>query len=310
MKTPAPFPAPVAIVGLGRAGAALAAALGTAVATRLWDRDATRLARLAPRVAGTACATLHELLAGARSVLVCVSDAAVGEVAAALDAAWPARGGPRVVLHTAGALSSRALDPLRRRAAGRGVFHPVVALRGPESAPVIAGAFATISGDARARRTARALAHVLGLQVAQVDDARRPLVHAAAVMAAGDLVALLAEAERIAQRAGVARGAARALIAALAAGAVDGFGRDGLAALTGPVARGDATTLAAHAAALARAGTAGRAALELHRALARTGAARLQAAGRLGARDARRVCAALELPVRGRPRTLLARRSR
>src|SRR5436189_106265 len=81
-----------------------------------------------------------------------------------------------------------------------------------------------------------------------VAAADRPLHHAACAVAANHAVALLGSVERIAASAGLPL----APYAALAAGAVAGVaaGATPAAALTGPVARGDWATVAAHLAAL------------------------------------------------------------
>ena len=93
-----------------------------------------------------------------------------------------------------------------------------------------------------------ALASALGAQTFRVADEHRVAYHASAVIAANHLVALLGQAERVAGGAGVPTEA----IMSLAEGALAGAARVGTAeALTGPVARGDWPTVAAHLAALA-----------------------------------------------------------
>ncbi len=93
-----------------------------------------------------------------------------------------------------------------------------------------------------------ALASALGAQTFRVADEHRVAYHASAAIAANHLVALLGQAERVAGGAGVPTEA----IMSLAEGALAGAARVGTAeALTGPVARGDWPTVAAHLAALA-----------------------------------------------------------
>ncbi|MCE5245382.1 DUF2520 domain-containing protein [bacterium] len=279
----------VAIVGAGRAGGALAAGFVRAgFGVRLWDRDPARARRTARAAGAEAFVELAPLLDGARLVVVAVGDDALKSIAGRLARAWPASSAPRAVLHTAGARDATPLAPLRASGAGLGVLHPVVGLLGPRSAERLAGATATVSGDPAGLRAARAAARALGMVPLAVDDARRPLVHLAAVFAAGDLTALLGDAEDALRVAGCAPRAARALLAALAAGAVANYRALGAArALTGPVARGDAATLAAHLAAARRAVPDDP--LEAHLALARSGARRLARAGALDAATLRRL---------------------
>jgi len=81
-----------------------------------------------------------------------------------------------------------------------------------------------------------------------VADADRAAYHAAASIAANFLVALEAAAERLAQTAGVDRAALAPLVEAAAAN----WARDGAAALTGPIARGDGETVERQRAAVAQ----------------------------------------------------------
>jgi predicted short-subunit dehydrogenase-like oxidoreductase (DUF2520 family) len=81
-----------------------------------------------------------------------------------------------------------------------------------------------------------------------VDDADRATYHAAACVASNHVVALLGQAERLAAECGVPFEA----LARLARSSVDNaFALGPRAALTGPVARGDWSTIAAHLDALA-----------------------------------------------------------
>jgi predicted short-subunit dehydrogenase-like oxidoreductase (DUF2520 family) len=289
-----------AIAGAGRAGAALASALaGRGAAVRIWDRDARRAARVARATGALRVTRLADLAPGARVVVLAVSDDAVPAVARALARAWPRPGdlppAPRAALHLAGALPSAALRPLAARGAAIGVCQPAVALHGAASAAALEGAYATVSGaDPAGRRAAAALARAAGLRPVAVDDAWRPLAHLGMVLAAGDAVALLAEAAGLLEQAGVRPAVARAIAARLGEGSARAFAAGGAErALTGPAARGDARTLARHRAALEAAGLAGSDAAAAHRALARAGAGRAARAGALTRATYARVVAAL-----------------
>jgi predicted short-subunit dehydrogenase-like oxidoreductase (DUF2520 family) len=289
------------LAGAGRAGGALAGALTRRGATvLLWDRDPAVAARVA-RASGTKrAASLAELARGARQLVLAVSDDALPDVARALARAWPPAGdgdpAPRAALHLAGALPSSVLQPLAACGAAVGVCQPAVALHGVVSARALSGAFATVSGATPSgRRAAAALARAAGLRPVAVDDALRPLAHLGMVLAAGDTVALLAEAAALLERAGVPPRVARAVAAGLGEGSARAFAaRGAVGALTGPAARGDARTLGRHRAALVAAGIAGSAAADAHRALARAGADRAARAGALSPAAHARVRAALD----------------
>jgi predicted short-subunit dehydrogenase-like oxidoreductase (DUF2520 family) len=101
---------------------------------------------------------------------------------------------------------------------------------------------------------AAALAERLGMTPFEIDDEGRAAYHAAASMASNFLVTLQAAAETIARGAGLEPEQARALLAPLVRQTVENIAELGPeAALTGPVARGDETTVASQRAAVAEA---------------------------------------------------------
>lgn len=212
-----PLPRRCALVGAGRLGHALAAALresGLEVDGPL-GRGADP--------------------AGAEAVLLCVPD---GEIGAAAAAVTP---GP-LVGHCSGATGLAVLG-------GHEAFclHPLMTV--PRSGtPPFAGAGCAIAGSTpRALGAARALATVLGMRPVQIADEDRAAYHAAASIAANFLVTLEGAAERIAATAGVDR----ELLAPLARAALENWAELGAPrALTGPVARGDEETIARQRAAV------------------------------------------------------------
>lgn len=211
----------VRIIGPGRAGQALAAALGARgcpvdgpLGRGHWDAGATR---------------------GVDALVLAVPDRQVAEVARALA---PDPG--TLVVHLAGALGLEVLEPHPRR----GSLHPLAALPDPVSGArrLLAGPVCVWEGDPGVLE----LAGVLGWQPRQL-AADRARYHACCSVAANHLVGLLGEVDRLARSLGL--GLADFL--GLAQGALEDAGRLGpAAALTGPVARGDWTTVARHRAAL------------------------------------------------------------
>jgi len=215
-RTPSAIPHSCAVVGAGRLGHALAAALsaaGVAVEGPL-GRGANPQAEV---------------------VLLCVPD---GEIATAAAAVTP---GP-LVGHCSGATT---LEPLTGHEAFS--LHPLMTVPEGGEAP-FAGAGCAIAGSTpRALATAGALALALGMRPVEVADEDRAAYHAAASMAANFLVALEGAAERLAATAGVER----ELLVPLARAALDNWAAQGAErALTGPVARGDEATIARQRAAV------------------------------------------------------------
>ena len=109
-----------------------------------------------------------------------------------------------------------------------------------------------------------------------VAEEARPLYHAALANGANHLVTLVAQTLDLLRRRGIADPAA--LVRPLLTAALDNVLRMGDEALTGPVARGDAGTVAAHLEVLSRAAPEARAA---YIAMARLTADRALAAGLL-----------------------------
>ena len=200
----------VHVIGTGRAGGAIAA--------RLRERDV--------RVTdGPTPAPTAEL------VLLAVPDTAIAEVARRLPI------GPWVA-HVSGATPLSALDPHERRFS----VHPLQTLtreRGPEQLDGAWGGISAETDDALAR--ARWLAETLGLRPFEVADANRTLYHAAAVIGGNFLVTLHRVATRLLDEVGAPP---EAIVPLMTRTIENGFD------LTGPIARGDWTTVEAHLAAL------------------------------------------------------------
>ena len=164
-------------------------------------------------------------------VILCVPDTVIAEVARATPV------GPWIC-HTSGATSITVLAPH----VNRFTVHPlqtIVRGRGPEQ---LDGAWAAVVGDG-ADGVARAswLARELGLQPFELADHFRAMYHAGAALASNYLVTLY----RSASRAFEIAGAPPAALLPLMRRTIDNDFE-----LTGPIARGDWTTVDAHLAAL------------------------------------------------------------
>lgn len=211
----------LAIVGRGRLGNALAAAL----------RQPTRTAQL--DVVGPL--GRHADLSAADAVLLCVPDAQIAVAARAVPA------GP-LVGHCSGATGLDVLHP--HEAFG---LHPLMTVTAAGAS--FDGAGAAVAGTtARALALAERLAAALHLVPVRLSDRDRAAYHAAASIASNFLVTLEDAAERLAAGAGVPRD----LLVPLVRATVENWAALGPErALTGPVARGDEQTVARQRAAVA-----------------------------------------------------------
>ena len=200
----------VHVIGTGRAGGAIRARLGERGLQVTDGRQPESRAEL---------------------VLLCVPDSVIGEVAANVEI------GPWVA-HVSGATRLEALAPHERRFS----VHPLQTLTRERGAEQLDGAFAAISGEAPdALSRARWLADTLGLRAFEVADADRALYHAAAVFGGNYLVTLHAAATRLLVELGAPP---EAIVPLMTRTIENGFD------LTGPIARGDWSTVEAHLAAL------------------------------------------------------------
>jgi predicted short-subunit dehydrogenase-like oxidoreductase (DUF2520 family) len=220
-------PSRIGVVGAGRLGTALAAALresGCEV-----DGPAGR----------------GEVPRG-EAIVLCVPDSEIGAAAARVAGAAP------LVGHTSGATPLAALEPAR--AAGAAVFglHPLQTFTGAGDRDRFAGAGCAVAGSTpEALAAAAALARRLGMRPFELPEEGRAAYHAAASIASNFLVTVEAAAEEAAAGAGLEAAEARALLAPLVRASVENWAALGPErALTGPVARGDEATVAAQRAAL------------------------------------------------------------
>ncbi|HEY4928544.1 MAG TPA: DUF2520 domain-containing protein [Acidimicrobiales bacterium] len=147
-----------------------------------------------------------------------------------------------VVVHLSGSLGLDVLDGHARR----GSLHPLVPLPTPAigAERLRSGITLAVAGDP----VTRSVAEALGGNVVEVDDADRAAYHAAAVIAANHLVALIGQVERVAATAGLPLDAFAGL---MRAASEDALALGPGAALTGPAARGDWETVERHRAVIA-----------------------------------------------------------
>lgn len=220
----------VCIVGRGKLGRALQRGLAQAgVDSVLTQGRSLRLPREARDV-----------------YLLAVPDMRIATVAAALGPQLPKRA---VVLHLAGARAASELDSLHAYQVQVGVFHPLLSFAGATAG--FAGATFTAFGDPAAMAAARRLGRRLSARVVVLEQAPGPAYHAAAALVANGAVALAQLGARALSAVGYEPRAAEHALASLLSSVADNIARLGLpAALTGPVARGDSSTVSAHLRAL------------------------------------------------------------
>jgi predicted short-subunit dehydrogenase-like oxidoreductase (DUF2520 family) len=214
----------IALVGAGRLGVALAKAFKEAGLEVVGGGPLGRGARAA----------------NADVVLLCVPDQSIAEAARVVTPG-------RLVGHCSGASTLAPLSPHEAFS-----MHPLMTVPPPDGAPSDAfqGAACAVAGSTeRARQVGEALARRIGMHPFDVADEDRDVYHAAASMASNYLTTLEGAAEELGTKVGLQRVHLLPLVRA----AVESWARLGARrALTGPIARGDESTVAAQRAGVAR----------------------------------------------------------
>jgi predicted short-subunit dehydrogenase-like oxidoreductase (DUF2520 family) len=238
----------LAFIGAGRAGSALAA--GFAAAGYRVAAVHSRTAAHARELAGaTGAEVVRTAVAAARSAditFITVPDTEIVRVAATIAATGMALNG-RALVHCSATHSAEVLAAARLTTAVVGGFHPLQALAGSRSAPLLRGSSFVLAGPGPLVAELRGLVDAVGGHVLDLPAGGRGLYHAAAVLAGNAPLALLARATSLLEEAGVSRAEAHRALAALLVGAAANAAAAGPAsALTGPVVRGEADTVARH----------------------------------------------------------------
>jgi predicted short-subunit dehydrogenase-like oxidoreductase (DUF2520 family) len=150
------------------------------------------------------------------------------------------------VFHCSGAKASSELEALRRAGALVASVHPVRSFADPAAvAAAFDGTFCGVEGDAAALALLLPAFEAIGARPVRIDPAAKTVYHAAAVFASNYLVTVIDAALRAYQAAGIPADVARELARPLATETLSNVLRLGPeAALTGPIARGDAATVA------------------------------------------------------------------
>jgi predicted short-subunit dehydrogenase-like oxidoreductase (DUF2520 family) len=273
----------VGVVGTGRVGAVLGAALARA-GHRVVAAYAVSVAsrqRAHALLPGVALVTPPEVFAASDLVILAVPDDALPGLVEGLVATRSIRAG-QIVVHTSGRHGADVLEPATLLGALPLALHPVMTFTGSAvDLERLGGAMFGVTAPEPLWPIAAALVVEMGAEPIRIAEQDRTLYHAALAHGANHLVTLVNDAMDLLRHAGVAE--PDRTLAPLLSAALDNVLRQGDAALTGPVARGDASTVEKHVAAIERIAPETVAA---YVALARRTATRALASGRLRAADA------------------------
>lgn len=230
----------IGIIGSGRAGSALGAALASAgyPVTGVSARSQASLERAARLLPDVPVLSPPEVTTRADVVLLAVPDDAIREVAAGLPLTPD-----QYAVHLSGA---HGVSVLQGVPAIPVALHPPMTFTG--DTPGLDGLAFTATAPDEARAMVERLVKDLGAGVQWVAEEHRALYHAGVVHGANHLVTLLAQAFAVLREAGLRDPAAT--LRPLLTATLDNTLRSGHDALTGPIARGDVDTVEAHLAVL------------------------------------------------------------
>jgi predicted short-subunit dehydrogenase-like oxidoreductase (DUF2520 family) len=236
----------IGVIGAGRVGAVLAAALGAAghrIAAVAGESDAsrTRIETLLPGVPvdkPTAVAKAADVL------LLTVPDDSLDNVVRMLVASGAIRSGQYVV-HTSGRHGLEVLAPAADIGAHGVAMHPAMTFTGTDlDLARLAGCVFGVTARDSDRAMVQGLVDDLGGRIMWIGEDRRVLYHAALAHGANHLVTLVSQAMDLLREAGSPDPAAT--LGPLLGAALDNTLAYGDAALTGPIVRGDVRTVQAH----------------------------------------------------------------
>ena len=243
----------LAIVGAGRVGRALGRRLREldwkiGVVVSRSEPAARRAVRFIG--AGKPHGALTRQVLASHVILIATPDDAIAAVARELARIVGEELRGRVVLHTSGALDSRALAPVKECGAAVGSMHPLQTFSGV-GVPDLEGRVFAVEGDVVAVRASRQIARALGGSPVHIAGDKKILYHAAAALASGQVLVLVEAATQLLMSIGLKRNEAARALLPLTRQVLNNFERVGpRASWTGPLARGDYKIVEAHLRAL------------------------------------------------------------
>ena len=235
----------VSIVGIGRAGGALAIALdrgGVPIEQLIYRYKPPMIDGLDPRK----LVPMDSLRAVSADVLIiATADQDIRSTTASIADSTRL---PAVALHLSGSLDSSELSRLKSAGVNVGSMHPLVSISDAElGSRRFSGAYFCVEGDTPAVEAALSLIESLGGLNFCIEKESKPLYHASAVMASGNVTALFDAAIEMLSKCGLTKEDAQRILYPLLKSTVANLSTHPTErALTGPFVRGDEAALERH----------------------------------------------------------------
>lgn len=239
----------VGIIGAGTVGSAVAAILKSKgyPITGVVNRRREKAERLAAALGAPVFDRAAELARCSDLLFITTNDRAIAEVTEEIAREGGFRRG-QAVIHMSGALSSEVLRPAAEQGALTLSVHPLQSFATSEQAmKVLPGSVFSIEGDAAGLPLAERLVEDLGGRCFTIQRESKPLYHAAACMASNYLVTLISQSVELMALSGIPREWCLPALLPLVEGTLHNIKQVGIPdALTGPIARGDISTVSRH----------------------------------------------------------------
>ena len=287
-----PPPVRCSVIGIGRLGKILAGELSVTPGYRLHGFSRRRPYRGSRIGSGRFFPDNHSAIGPSRLVFLCVPDRELPGIARQL-ARSPVPWKGRIVLHTSGVLDSTILEPLAIHGARIGSFHPLQTFTGCRGdRHLLRRCPIGFEGDRQARRAAARLTRAWSGRLIDLSPELKPAYHLTACLLSNYLVSLVSHALEPLDGTGREERAWIGFFSPLMERTLVNLRNHGPSgALTGPVSRGDLSTLRSHLRILERASAD---LADLHRTLALRAVTLARGSGRISPAKASALCRLLE----------------
>lgn len=237
----------IGIIGAGRVGCSIGKYLtdnGNTV-TGYYSRTYENAAEAA-EFTGTDCfRQMEELVTLSDTLFITTPDGQIGEV---WERMKEMSVDGRMICHFSGSLSSDVFTGIDKKQAYGASIHPLLAFRDKYSSyEQLHNSFFTLEGDETALRGMESLLQELGNPYRIIERKAKAAYHCAASILSNDVLALLEMGYGLLQECGFTEKEARESTASLIRGNVENVLKNGtLSSMTGPIVRGDVSTVEKH----------------------------------------------------------------
>ncbi len=239
----------IGIIGAGVVGTAIGVVLNAKgyEITGAYDVRSESTQKLVERIKCTAHTSPQEVSRSADILFITTSDSAIKDVVDELAREGAFHSG-QVIVHMSGAQSSEILDQAKAFGALVLSVHPIQAFANLERAiQNLPGSVFSIEGDKDAYNVAVCIVETLEGEYFFINRESKPLYHAGACVVSNYLVTLIDFGVKLLESTGIPRNMATKALLPLIVGTINNVENIGIPkALTGPIARGDLSTILNH----------------------------------------------------------------